>query len=189
MVHADGAARVLPPRARVPGGGRVAARLARAGRRDVLRPQLDPLEQEAPVDHAARARGLRRPRRPARRRNPPVPERRPHVGRAQGDAAPAARGEPGLPVHLPDAEVPLGRALDGSRRRLDRDAVRPVRRPVPARPAEPRGRARRTSRSTRRTRSSSGSTTATTPGSTPIRPIARTATGRRTTRTTTSPGR
>ena len=61
LVHADRPARVLPPRARVPGGRRGAARLARAGRRDVLRPELDPLEQGAPVDQAAGARGLRRP--------------------------------------------------------------------------------------------------------------------------------
>ena len=55
--------------------------------------------------------------------------------RAKQTAAPADEGR--LPVHLPDAEVPLRRALDADRHRHDRDAVRPVRRPVPARHAQP----------------------------------------------------
>ncbi len=100
---------------------------------------------------------------------------------ARSSKHPLTRAGSRLPVRLPDAEVPLGRALDRGRLGLDRDALRPLRRHLPPRRRARPGRARRTPRSTRPTRRSSDWATGTTSGSTRTRRTARTATaqGRR----------
>ena len=181
MVHADRAARVLPPRAGVAGGGRVAPRLARAGGRDVLRAERDPREQASiPSIH------------PKTPEDYGVPESQSDVETRQYrnvvrtwqelklSKHPLNEKDPAYRFVFQTPEVPLGRALDRRRLGLDRDALRPLRRPVPPRrPHALDGRGLRGDQPARRARARA-SRTATTSGSTQTPTTARTAARRST---------